>query len=265
MKDQSGAAKAGSILASVGRGLGWTVALLAATGAYDFSRNKKIDKDLAERYFTGNGLFTWLLSPLNTALDALALPYRNPGVYKLTDLPKPYQVEIQRLIDAAHSDDVVGKLEETAKDRKKTMMFFKWYGSNVDSPISIPAFHEPYQFIQTIGVSVFNKRQSTTKHFGPFRPMLRVLYNINDTVGRGAHIVCGDVDHYWEDDKLFIFDDTLAHQSFNESDQARYCLFVDILRPSRIPAFFQGLVSGVQFLLRGVNYVFYKSWDVVEN
>ena len=31
---------------------------------------------------------------------------------------------------------------------------------------------------------------------------------------------------------LFIFDDTLIHQSFNEEDDLRYCAFIDIIRPS---------------------------------
>ena len=115
------------------------------------------------------------------------------------------------------------------------MIFFKWYGENIDTFVNAPAFHRPWKYVQTIGVSVFNKKVSTSKHFGPIRPTLRILYNLNDIDDNSAYIVVGNVTHYWKDGKLFIFDDTLMHQSFNESDKIRYCLFVDMLRPSPLP------------------------------
>ena len=249
----------------VGQFLAGLLAVIAACGVYDLARNRALDRSVAKRYFLGNGLLTWALSPLNTLLDLLALPYVNKGVYQLQDLPGPYQAEIQRLIDISARENLVGKLEDLARQRARTMIFFKWYGSNVDAPIDIPAFHEPFEFIQTIGVSVFNKRQSTSKHFGPFRPTLRVLYNINQIDDLSAYIEVGDVKSYWRDNNLFIFDDTLMHQSFNETDQVRYCLFVDILRPSRLPRVFAAVVGAVQLCLRSVNYLFYKNWDVIEN
>lgn len=239
--------------------------VLAACGAYDVSRNKKLDKGVAKRYFLGNGMLTWALSPFNTLLDLLALPHVNKGVYDLGDLPAAYRAEIERLIDTAKREDVVGKMEDLAKGQARTMVFWKWYGANVDSPVDIPAFHEDYRYVQTIGVSVFNKKQSTSKHFGPFRATLRVLYNINDVTDPNAYIEVGDVKHVWRDKKLFIFDDTLMHQSFNETDQVRYCLFVDILRPAVSPAPFAAVVNAVRFFLKGANYIFYKNWNVIKS
>ncbi|MES2462165.1 MAG: aspartyl/asparaginyl beta-hydroxylase domain-containing protein, partial [Armatimonadota bacterium] len=194
-------------------------------GTYDVLRNQALSFATLKRYFFGNGILTWLLSPFNTLLDLLALPYINKGIYQLEDLPPAYQVEVKRLIEAAHREDLVRQLKERTKDQSRSMVFFKWYGANVDTFVDVPAFHEPYKFIQTIGVSVFNKRQSTSKHFGPFRATLRVLYNINNVESKDAYIEVGDVIHRWRDEKLFIFDDTLQHQSFNQTDGERYCLF----------------------------------------
>jgi len=252
-------------LLSLGKFLLKVVAVLAVTGAYDVARNKPADKPVLKRYFTGNGILTWLLSPLNTLLDLLALPFVNKGVYELADLPKDYQEEIKRMLDAAIQEDLVGKLEETAKDRQRTMIFFKWYGENVDNIIDIPAFHEEFKYVQTIGVSIFSKKQSTSKHFGPFRATLRLLYNINDMNDDSAYITVGDKTSYWRTNKLFIFDDTLMHQSFNETEQTRYCLFVDIIRPSLFPRLFKSIVGTVRYFLRSYNYVFYKNWDVIKN
>lgn len=246
------------------RSFGKGLALIAACGAYDVARNKKLDKSVIQRYFLGNGLATWILSPLNTLLDLLALPYVNKGVYKLDDLPADYQDEIRLLISASRKADLVGQLAETSRDRSRTMVFFKWYGDNVDTNLNVPEFKKDFKYIRTIGVSVFNKKQSTSKHFGPFRATLRVLYNLNDMTDRSAYIEVGDVKHYWADEKLFIFDDTLMHQSFNETDELRYCLFVDILRPSLLPAIFDSVLALVRSLLKSYNYVFYQHWEVVK-
>ncbi|MEI7805880.1 MAG: aspartyl/asparaginyl beta-hydroxylase domain-containing protein [Hyphomicrobiales bacterium] len=233
-------------------------------GIYDVARNKDLSLSTIERYFLGNGIFTWLLSPLNIVLDILSLPYINKGVYKLEDLPAPYQTEIKNLITATHQQNLVAKLQAAAEDEKRSMFFFKWYSANVDTIVDIPAFHEKYKYITTIGVSVFNKRQSTSKHFGPLRASLRVLYNINDMDDDSAYIEVGDVKSYWRKDKLFIFDDTLQHQSFNESDKARYCLFVDIVRPSLLPVVLSGFLDVVRYIFAaGANSMFYNNWKVI--
>lgn len=244
--------------------LGAVLLMFLGCGLYDVARNRGRDRSVVEQYFFGNGALTWLLSPLNVLLDLLTIPYRNKGVYRLEDLPRPHQDEIRRLIAAAHRENLVAQLEERTRDRDRSMIFFKWYGANVESGLDIPAFHEPYTYVQTIGVSVFNKRKSTSKHFGPLRATLRVLYNVNDMADDSAYITVGDVTSYWRTDKLFIFDDTLQHQSFNESDQVRYCLFVDILRPALSSRPLAAVVGLVRLLLKGANSVFYKNWDVLK-
>jgi len=233
-------------------------------GFYDVSRNTKWDLALFDRYFFGNGVTTWVLSPFNVLMDILALPYINKGVYRLADLPKDYQEEISGLIEAVHRQDLVGQLQRSAEANARSMFFFKWYGANVNTVIDVPAFHRDYKYIKTIGVSVFRKKESTSKHFGPLRATFRVLYNVNTMDDRSAYIVVGNTTNYWRDEKLFIFDDTLLHQSFNESDKYRYCMFIDIVRPSLVPALVAGVVTLNRFLFRGLNSIFYKKWKVIE-
>jgi len=255
-------AKLAIVVVPVGYFFPWLAVLYFACGIYDVTRNRDLSWEVVERYFLGNGVFTWLLSPINALMDLLALPYLNKGVYKLHDLPQPYQQEIRRLIEASRGEDLVGKLQQAVEREARTMFFFKWYGANVETVVNVPAFHQDYRYIKTIGVSVFNKKQSTSKHFGPLRATLRVLYNVNDMDDRSAYIVVGDTTSYWQDNKLFIFDDTLQHQSFNESDKVRYCLFVDILRPAGLPALLGGVVWLNQVLTGRFNNIFYKQWKV---
>lgn len=242
----------------------WVVAIYVVMGLIDLSRNNQWTWKMCDRYFGGNGLFTWILTPFNFAMDLLCLPYWNKGIYKLDDLPAGYRNEIQTLIDAAKDRNLVGMLESKMSEKKRGMIFFKWYGKNIDSSVDMPEYHQPFRYIRTIGVSIFNKRASTGEHFGPLRVTLRVLYNINDIHSKDVFIRVGNHTHYWQENKLFIFDDTLQHQSCNESDAMRYCLFVDILRPSPFPWIIGGVLTGIRLMMAPVRAIFYKHWSMIK-
>lgn len=233
-------------------------------GLLDVLRNRPIRISTLDRYFFGNGIFTFLLSPVNLLFDVLSLPYINKGIYRLSDLPEGYRGEIQSIIDTAHRRDIVGQLERKMEGKPRGMMFFKWYGKNLDASVDIPEFHQPFRYVRTIGCSVFSKKQSTGKHYGPLRLTLRVLYNVNTIADRNVFIQVGDQVHYWQDEKLFIFDDTLQHQSCNESDKVRYCMFVDILRPSLFPRLNSALLAGVRVLISRFRAMFYKHWTFLK-
>ncbi len=212
-----------------------------------------------DNYFFGNGTFTWLLSPFNLLMDVLALPYWNKGHYELEELPGPFQEEINDLIKSSHDSGVIEQLE-TRIGGGRSMIFFKWYGKNLKNSIEIPAFHKQYRYIRTIGVSVFNKRKSTSWHYGPLRPTFRVLYNLRPSSDDAAFIQVGRYTHRWNKDPLFIFDDTLMHRSCNETDAVRYCMFIDIVRPSFCPLLVRGIVTGLQYILVRIRFVFYTRW-----
>ena len=236
----------------------------AICGAYDVSRNRPMSVETLRRYFLGNGLGTWLLSPLNCMLDLLSLPHVNKGVYRLDDLPLPHQSEIKRLIEAAGDANLVRQLEERSKENQRTMLFFRWYGTHIETSLKVPAFDGPWTYVKTIGVSVFNRRVTTSKHFGYLRASLRVLYNINDMKDNSAYIVVGNATNYWRENKLFIFDDTLLHLSANQTDEPRYCLFVDIVRPTPFPAIMAMVIAATRYLTQHVKFIYYANWKVIK-
>lgn len=229
-------------------------------GIYDVGRNSNLDRKIVYRYFFGNGTLTWALSPFNILMDLLTLPYINKKAYQLHDFPIDYQQEIQHLLDAVKSQDIVGELAERVEKVRRGMIFFKWYGTNIDNFITIPAFHQDYKYIKTIGVSIFNKKESTDEHFGPLRTTLRMLYNINDIHERASYIKLRHLENHWCDNKLFIFDDTLAHQSFNQTEGFRYCLFVDILRPSKCHFLMDFILKTLGAIMQKSKFIFYGSW-----
>ena len=236
----------------------------ALCGTYDACRNRPVNAETLRRYFIGNGWGTWVLSPINILLDLLSLPYINKGVYRLADLPPAYQDEVTRVIRAANDADLVRQLEERSKQNQRTMFFFRWYGANTNTSPNVPAFHQPWKYVQTIGVSIFNRRISTSKHFGYLRASLRVLYNLNDMKDDSAYIVVGDTTSYWRDNKLFIFDDTLLHLSANDTEQPRYCLFVDIVRPTLFPHLMAGVLTVVRYLTQSFKFIYYKNWKIID-
>ena len=102
------------------------------------------------------------------------------------------------------------------------------------------------------------------KHYGPLRVTLRVLYNINTIADRNVYIKVGNQTNYWQDNKLFIFDDTLQHKSCNESDEVRYCMFVDILRPSLFLGLMSATLACVRVMIARFNFIFYKHWAFIK-
>lgn len=229
-------------------------------GLVDFARNRTWDLSSLVRYFAGNGVLTWLLSPFNLLMDLISLPYCNKGIYRICDLPKPHQAEINTLLAAVQRSALVETLNAKLGDNKRGMIFFKWYGKNVETSVDVPEFHRDYKFIRTIGVSIFNTHHSAGLHFGPLRMTLRVLYNINRIDSDNVYIRVGQHTNYWRTSPLFIFDDTLQHESINESDEVRYCMFIDILRPCLFPGLMSVIVSAVRITIGRFNSAFYKRW-----
>ena len=71
--------------------------------------------------------------------------------------------------------------------------------------------------------------------------------------------------HTWcEDGPLFIFDDTILHQSFNLTDHERHCLFIDVVRPSYVPVLTRGFVKFLGFFWTRLPFITKSSnWRMI--
>ena len=235
--------------------------VLIVCGLIDCLRNRPINSWLFYKYFFGKGALTWLLSPFNLLADLLTLSW---GCQINKDsLPDNVQQEIDHMLNNIPSEAIITALQDKMGDNQRGMIFFKWYGTNKSTDIDAPAFNHQYRYIQTIGVSAFNKHSSTSRHFGPLRFTYRLLYNLRPKKDNGVYIEANNKHHFWYQNPLFIFDDTYVHQSFNESDDIRYCLFVDFIRPSPLPGAYwllHQLTRGVHYLMKSKSFIFYKNW-----
>lgn len=231
-------------------------------GFIDLMRHREITPFLLKRYFMGNGILTMLLSPVNLLADLFS--YKNKIIYKIDDLPEDYQKEINEVIDIfkEKKDDIMQVMDKQLADSGRGMLFIKWYDKVIEQ--SIVDFDYDCKYIKTVAVSAFNRGNKTKLHFGPLRLSLRVLYNLNPVKDDQIYIHADSVKHYWHDDPLFIFDDTVMHESLNNSDsQIRYCLFMDIVRPSDHYEAFNFVISKTSVLLNGIKEVFYKNWKTI--
>jgi len=235
--------------------------LFLCTGLIDVMRNTRRDVMVFERYFRGNGIPTWLLSPFNLLTDLLC--YRNPGTYCVDDLTPAWRDEIGSVLDTfrRRKDEIVGDIDRVFEAGRRGMYVFKWYGK--ENPHNIDEFKKDFKYIKTVAVSVFSGRESTSFHYGPPRLTLRVLYNLSPVRSEDIFIECGNRKHYWHDDPLYIFDDTLIHRSVNGYDARRYCVFMDIVRPTPFPRLLSTLVSVVSFAVERINSIFYKNWRML--
>ncbi|TIP35917.1 MAG: ABC transporter permease subunit [Mesorhizobium sp.] len=196
----------------------------------------------------------------NLIVDLLC--YRNPGVWKPEQFPEDYQREINEVLGVfkARKDEIIADIDANFGAGRRGMYVYQWYGKHkIDN---VPEFNKDYKYIKTIAVSVFSKRESTSWHFGPLRLSLRILYNLIP-VQAEIFVQCGSRKNYWYDNPLFIFDDTLFHRSVNEYDGRRYCVFVDIIRPSPFPKLIAGLLAIVSVSVERINSIFYKNWKMI--
>ena len=235
--------------------------LMFICGLIDCMRNSPLNRTLFYKYFLGNGMVTWLLSPINIFADVIAMSSKCKWTKE--EMPSDVQCEIDHLVENIPTQKIIESLHAKIGSSQRGMIFFKWYGKNQATHLDIPEFHYNYKYIKTIGVSAFNKQASTSRHFGPLRLTYRLLYNLEPRQHDGIYIETNNQRNYWHDNRLMIFDDTYLHQSFNKSDHIRYCLFVDFIRPSPWPfgyVILNTLSSALYWLFKQKRFLFYKAW-----
>lgn len=234
----------------------WIVA-----GLVDVARNKAKTPFLYSRYFLGNGILTWLLAPFNLLVDLIS--FRNPGIYALEDFPEDYRREIEEVLDIFRSrkDEIIADIDSEFGEGRRGMYVYRWYGKQ--NVTKVPEFNKDFKYVKTIAVSVFNGKESTTWHFGPLRLSIRVLLNLTPADSDRVFIECNGRKHYWRDDPLYIFDDTLFHRSVNEVEARRYNVFMDVVRPSPVPGFISSMLALVSKFAEQMKSAFYKNWTMI--
>jgi beta-hydroxylase len=88
----------------------------------------------------------------------------------------------------------------------------------------------------TAMISILSPRKHILDHRGPYKGVLR--YHLGLVVPEDAascRIRVGEDFRHWQAGKSMIFDDTFNHEVWNDTDETRVVLFVDVLRPLPFP------------------------------
>jgi ornithine lipid ester-linked acyl 2-hydroxylase len=84
--------------------------------------------------------------------------------------------------------------------------------------------------------SILSPRKHILDHRGPYKGVLR--YHLGLIVPQQTEqcrIRVGKDFRHWEEGKSLMFDDTFNHEVWNDTDETRVVLFVDVLRPLPSP------------------------------
>ncbi len=127
------------------------------------------------------------------------------------------------------------QIEITDDDRWKT---FFLYGYGFEAKLGVQmcprtaALMREIPGMTTAMISILSPRKHIRDHRGPYKGVLR--YHLGLVVPQDAEscrIRVGDDIRHWEEGKSLVFDDTFNHEVWNDTDETRVVLFVDVLRP----------------------------------
>lgn len=90
--------------------------------------------------------------------------------------------------------------------------------------------------MKTAFFSIMLPGKHIPEHRGPYKGVVRCLLGLKIPEPKGAcRIRVHDQIRHWQEGKTMMFDDTYLHEAWNETDQIRVVLFLDIVRPLRFP------------------------------
>ncbi|MGA2454752.1 MAG: aspartyl/asparaginyl beta-hydroxylase domain-containing protein [Solirubrobacteraceae bacterium] len=177
--------------------------------------------------------------------DATFFPLeRFPWVSHIEENWTVIREEAERLLEvqgelANFQDISKDQVEITDDDRWKTFFI---YGYGFEAKLGVQmcprtaALMREIPGMTTAMISILSPRKHILDHRGPYKGVLR--YHLGLIVPEDAEAcrirVGGDVRH-WEEGKSMVFDDTFNHEVWNDTDETRVVLFVDVLRPLPFP------------------------------
>jgi aspartyl/asparaginyl beta-hydroxylase (cupin superfamily) len=177
--------------------------------------------------------------------DATFFPLeRFPWVTQVEDNWMIIREELERVLEDHEAlpnfqDISKDQIEITDDDRWKT---FFLYGFGFKAKVGLEmcpqtaALMEQIPGMKTAMFSILSPRKHILDHRGPYKGVLR--YHLGLIVPRekeACRIRVGEDVRHWDEGKSMIFDDTFNHEVWNDTDETRVVLFVDVLRPLPSP------------------------------
>jgi ornithine lipid ester-linked acyl 2-hydroxylase len=152
--------------------------------------------------------------------------------------------EAERLLE---DRDALANFQEISKDQIGITDDDRWktfflYGYGFEAKLGVEtcprtaALMREIPGMTTAMFSILSPHKHILDHRGPYKGVLR--YHLGLIVPRekeACRIRVGDDIRHWEEGGSLIFDDTFNHEVWNDTDETRVVLFVDVLRPLPSP------------------------------
>lgn len=109
--------------------------------------------------------------------------------------------------------------------------------------------------VPTAFFSVMHENKYLPPHYGPFKGILRyhlglMIPNGSDNEKAECYISVDNNKYYWKEGHGVLFDETYKHYVFNNTNQKRVILFLDVIRP--LPSKILSKINDL--LLLGIKY-----------
>lgn len=205
-------------------------------------KKRKLTKDLG-------GKALWTLEKLIAKTSKVPnSPYFESDLFdwsqKLEDNHAVIRRELEGILE--HLEQIPS-FQQISKDQKSITQDDKWktyflYGFGYKAEQNCARCPETTKLIENIPgmktafFSILSPGKHIPEHRGLYKGFIR--YHLGVKIPQ-PHTRCGiKVDgevRHWEEGKSLIFDDTYLHEAWNNSDEIRVVLFMDILRPLQFP------------------------------
>jgi ornithine lipid ester-linked acyl 2-hydroxylase len=173
--------------------------------------------------------------------DATFFPLqRFPWVARMEAEWTTIREEVERLLERHaelpnFQDISKDQLEITDDDRWKTL-FLYGYGFEAELGVQMcprtAALVREIPGMTTAMISILSPRKHILDHRGPYKGVLRYhLGLIVPADAQSCRIRVGEDVRHWRAGESMVFDDTFNHEVWNDTDDTRVVLFVDVLRP----------------------------------
>lgn len=153
------------------------------------------------------------------------------------------QAELKRLLMVPETipnhQDIIETIAAISNDDKWLSHFFYIYGQRFDKQCNeCPDTAQLLQKIpgmKTAFFSILSPGKKIPPHRGPYRGVVR--YHLPLLVPRHGEcgIRVGDETASFQEGVALMFDDTYEHEVWNNTDETRVVLFLDIMRPMKFP------------------------------
>jgi ornithine lipid ester-linked acyl 2-hydroxylase len=203
------------------------------------------------------GALTRLFMAIVAWAERLNLKYAihgNPPVYDNSVFPWVARIEaafpairrelervLTRKAELPNFQDISADVRTITEDDNWKTFFLLGFG--IPSPRNIQACPETWAAVKVIpGIktamfSIFEPGKHLPAHRGPYNGVLRLHLGLIVPEPRERIAIRVDREvHHWSEGKVLIFDDAYEHEAWNHSDQVRVVLFIDFVKPLRLPA-----------------------------